>query len=536
MIGLFEALWVAVRSIAATLGLVLLLLFVVLVTREISREARRHNRTVRVEVATTEGRNTASGIFREALEAAFTEFRRSITILETRLALRDGGLSYFTDCAHLLPAAEGIDIQVEVGPIRFGNLAHIISRYITVKEFVLRIRATPCSNSSHSVFATLSLNRNLWYTWRDKVAAAQKDSYCRRLVREVVWLTSRRSPSEAQFMGQWRQSELRLLEGLERLSAYLVSPGEVRVLEEAANLFAEARRRPWEYQADLLGAISLSLTQRQPRAVAERMQALLDQYGHLPHKRAVLLYNRAVTEFRLYDVDDNASHYDEAIQFFKSVKQPRWPRYRWLPMQQRSKVHDWLLYLLAQVGIANCLAHKLNVVSNSEKEHISNSIRDIKGSTIALLDRLRESLGPAADEVEWRIFNAETIAELYGTHDAKRGIKAARKGLRIDPDNLPLRANVGSLILLRAQQAEEQNNTEERSGSLKEAEDVFVSLKETGWDPGFVHYRLGRIKRLQGEFSQAIELLELAKNKDVANFQIESEITKAQLGNSQFDC
>lgn len=535
MFELFVNVWVVVRSIAAILGLSLLCLFAWFLIRETFRQTRWHDRTVRIEAVATEARNAASDVFREGLQVAFAAFQRGVTVLETRLALRDGGLSYFTDCAHLLPAAERIDLQVEFGPVRFGNLVHIISRLIHVREFVLRIRATQYSSSSYSVFATLSLNRDLWYTWRDLVPVTEKDSYCRRVVREVVWLTSRRRLSEAQLIGQWQRSELCLLEGLERLSEYLVLPGNVSALEEAVKLFSEAKRPPWEYQADLLGAISLSLTQRQPQAAAQRMQELFDEYGHLRYKRGVLLYNRAVSEFRLYDVDDDASHYDEAIRLFELVQQPRWPRYRWLSAQQPRKVRDWALYLLAQVGIANCLAHKLNVVGNSEKERISNRIRNINGKTTALLQRLRGSLGPAVDEVEWRILNAETITELYERRDVTRGIEVARKGLRVDPNNLPLRANLGSLILLRACQAEQQNNTEERTRSLKEAEDVFINLKETGWDPGFVHYRLGRIKRLQGEFSQAIQLLESAKNKDVANSRIEAQIAKAKLGNSQCD-
>lgn len=536
MFELFVNVWVVVRSIAAILGVSFLCLFAWFLIRETFRQTRRHDRTVRMEAVATDARNSASDLFAEGLQVAFAAFRRGVTVLETRLALRDGALSYFTDCAHLLPAMEQIDVQVELGPVRFGNLAYIISRLIRVREFVLRVRATQFSNSSYSVFATLSLNRDLWYTWHDLVPVAQKDSYCRSVVREVVWLTSRRRLSEAQLIGQWRRSELCLLEGLECLSEYLVLPSNVSALEEAAKLFAEAKQPPWEYQADLLGAISSSLTQRQPQAAAQRMQELLDEYGHLCQKRKVLLYNRAVAEFRLYDVDGNASHYDEAIRLFELVQQPRRPRYRWLPKQQPAKVRDWILYLLAQAGIANCLAHKLNVVDNSEKERISNSIQDINQKTAALLERLGESLGPAEDEVQWRILNAETITELYGRRDVTRGIEVARKGLRVDPNNLPLRANLGSLILLRACQAEQQNNTEDRTRSLKEAEDVFMKLKETGWDPGFVHYRLGRIKRLQGEFSQALKLLESAKNKDVANWRIEAEIAKAELEKSQFDC
>lgn len=523
--------------IGALLAFVLFLVLLMPLVRWSFQQARRHGRTVRIELyQATEATNASNEIFRGALHIAFAHFRRSVAILQSRLALRDRGLSYFTDCAHLLPPAERIDIQVEVGPIRFGNLAHILSWYTGAKEFVLRISVMQDSAPNYSVFASLSLNQRLWHSWRDQVAPDQVDSFCQRLVREVVWVTSHRGPSEVQLIGHWRQSELHLLEGLERLSTYLTMPADVSTLEGAVDLFEKARRQPWAYQADLLAAIAVSLAQREPRKAAQRMQQLVDEYGHVRRRRAVLLYNSAVANFRLYDVDDDSQHYDDAIKLFESIKQPGWRWYWWLPIRKQAKVHDWTLYLLAQVGIANCLAHKLNVVSDSEKEPVINRVRAINGRVAPLVNRLRRLLGPAADEVEWRIFNAEAVTELFGPRDANRGIEAAQRGLRIDPHNLPLKANLGSLILLQAQQSEERNDTEARTRALKEGEQIFVRLRQTGWDSGFIAYRLGRISRLQGEFSKAIEFLELGKNKDVANRKIEAEIVKARARNSQFDC
>ena len=121
----------------------------------------------------------------------------------------------------------------------------------------------------------------------------------------------------------------------------------------------------------------------------------------------------------------------------------------------------------------------------------------------------------------------EAVAELFYPHDLQKGVTAALEGLRIDPLNLPLRANLGSLRLLEAQKAEEQNSYEERDRLLKDAETIFLRLKETGWDPGFVAYRLGRINRGQGKFEEAIKYQEAAKDKDVARTRIQAEIERA---------
>ncbi|GAI09899.1 unnamed protein product [marine sediment metagenome] len=123
---------------------------------------------------------------------------------------------------------------------------------------------------------------------------------------------------------------------------------------------------------------------------------------------------------------------------------------------------------------------------------------------------------------------------LYGALDAKKGIEAAGNGLFIDPDNLPLKANLGSLILLKAKQAEQHGETDERNGFLKKAKEIFLELQATAWDPGFVKYRLGRILRLQGKFDEAIKLLESAKGKDVGEKKIKAEIDKANAKNDRF--
>ncbi|MBA7709662.1 hypothetical protein ES703_118584 [subsurface metagenome] len=233
----------------------------------------------------------------------------------------------------------------------------------------------------------------------------------------------------------------------------------------------------------------------------------------------------------MYDKGGDYTHYNKAIVLFKSIKRP------WLPILITTKTSGWTLYLLAQAGISNCLAHKLNKSTKKEKKEIINRIQAINKEAIGLVQRLRNILGSSADEVEWRIYNAEAVTALFGHLNTEEGIEAANKGLFIDSDNLPLKANLGSLILLKAKQAEQHGDTDERNGSIKKAEEIFLELDQTKWDPGFVKYRLGRIRRLQGKFDEAIDYLKEAqkpKVRDVSNELINEEIKKAQENDSRF--
>lgn len=522
-----------VASLTASLAIILFLWLLMLVMRCIYRKTSWYSRTVRIEISSiAESNKMLSETFLEALYTAFTHFRQALAVIEGRLAIRDSGLSYFTDCAHLLPSAENIDIQVEVGPVRLGNIVGLLSRYIGKREFICRISVKGDSTSGYSIFAGLSMNRKLWNTWHHQIDPSDIDDYCQRLIREIVWVTSRRNTTEAQLVGYWKQYELNLLEGLEHLSLYLEAPAHVGPLMEAVDSFEKAKHEPWIYQADLLSAISVSLAQREPRMALQQMQNLLNRYSHLRRRKVVLLYNTAVAHFRLYDIDGDSRHYDDAISLFESIKPPRLPL--WLPIRRRARILGLVLHLLSRVGIANCLTHKLNVSVGSEKEQIITKVQAINKDVIDLVQHYREKLGLTADEIEWRVFNAETIIALYGLLDAEKGIEAARKGLNIDPQNLPLKANLGSLILLKTRQAEERGDAYERTTSLKQADQIFLELQGAGWDPGFINYRLGRIRRLQRKFSKAITLLESAKNRDVANKRIEEEISKARARNSHF--
>lgn len=498
------------------------------VMQPVYQRLRGQRRSVRIEVyPKTEHNREINNLFRMAIYSAFAHFRRSIAVLEDRLVIRDSSLGYYTDCAYLLSPSENLDIQVELGPITFANFADIIHRYLCPKDFVLQISTATDSKSNYRILANLTLSQNIWRTWDEETTYDEIAIFYQRLVREVVWITSIKSLREAQHVGQRNEADLHLLEGLTHLSAFLMSPANVDTLEKAVVSFEQAKCEPWRYQAELMAAIALSQTQSQPEEAAIRMQELLDRYKHPQSRHIALLYNTAVAKFRLYDRDEDSRHYDEAIQLFEKIHKPILRCYLWFPFKKQSRLDTWTLYLLAQAGIANSLAHKLNVVTEAEKSKLMEKIYNINQEVNKLLTRLNKPLGSRADEIEWRIYNAEAVAELFCPHDLQKGVTAALEGLRIDPLNLPLRANLGSLRLLEAQKAEEQNSYEERDRLLNDAETIFLSLKETGWDPGFVAYRLGKINRGQGKFEEAIKYQDAAKDKDVARTRIQAEIERA---------
>lgn len=71
--------------------------------------------------------------------------------------------------------------------------------------------------------------------------------------------------------------------------------------------------------------------------------------------------------------------------------------------------------------------------------------------------------------------------------------------------------------------------------ALQNADTIFTELQTTGWDVHFVRYRLGRVRRLQERWEDAIELLESARGGDVPDQQIENEISKAQAKSTALD-
>jgi hypothetical protein len=53
---------------------------------------------------------------------------------------------------------------------------------------------------------------------------------------------------------------------------------------------------------------------------------------------------------------------------------------------------------------------------------------------------------------------------------------------------------------------------EKRDGYFNEALEIFTRLESTGWDPGYVQYRLAQLNRIRGDFRTAKQHAECARS------------------------
>jgi hypothetical protein len=86
----------------------------------------------------------------------------------------------------------------------------------------------------------------------------------------------------------------------------------------------------------------------------------------------------------------------------------------------------------------------------------------------------------------------------------------AGRAVLFAPYALDVKANLGSLQLHMA-----AKGGPDRALWLNRARDTFKELETTGWDKGFVHYRLATIERVRGNFDIARHHLEVAKDPGV---------------------
>lgn len=465
------------------------------------------------------------------LRSALERLRGDIAYLERRLAFPGEALSYFFNYEQLLGEAEGLyrDVEVElsIGPVKLGNLERLVYNYLGRREFLLQIRVSPGSDQTCLVDSRLSLNGGVWYDWPQKtVSSSDMPVFCRDLAHELVWLMSLPDSSKASELDLLPVPEIHLLKAIKLLRDYLQNPSAIESLGTAVEHLRHARRERWAFYSDLLEAVALHLVQRSPKEAVQLMSQLVDRYGVRGRPGTTLLYNYAVATFHQYEIVETA--YDEAIGIFTRIQRPTWPP----PRRKTDSRHDWMLYLLAQAGIANCVAHKLRKAEARDRQPLLQKMRGINVEVREDLRRKRLLLGSLADEVEWRLWNAEAVSIYFIKGDAEEGLDRAERGLVLHPENLYLKANRGSLFLLKYLQAPDER---QKKQALQEADTIFTELETTGWQHHFVRYRLGRVRRLQQRWQEAIELLESARGSNVPDAQIDEEIRKAKAESTALD-
>lgn len=418
---------------------------------------RRARPMIRVELfPATEKPTLAEQDFVCELQNALARLQGRIAFLERHLAFRDEGLSYFFNYDQLLSEAEGlypdVDMEWTIGPVKVGDLMRLLSTRLGRREFLLQIRVSTAANETYLVDSRLSLNGQIWYVWpRQTVASRDMALFCANLVHELVWLTSLPHPSKASDLYFDVPPEIHLLKATDYLVDSLQSAKPFQSLDTALAHLQRAGRGPSALYSELLHAILVDRAQRSPKEAVQLMRQLLERYGVHGLRGTTLLYNYGVATFHQYETVETA--YDEAIGIFRRISRPTWQP-SWTGRDVR---YDWLLYLLAQAGIANCLAHQLRKAHARDRKLLLQRMRTLNATIREDLARKRLLLGSLADEVEWRLWNAEAVSIYFTKGAADEGLACADQGLLIDRQNLPLRANQGSLFLLKYLQASDED-------------------------------------------------------------------------------
>ncbi len=120
-------------------------------------------------------------------------------------------------------------------------------------------------------------------------------------------------------------------------------------------------------------------------------------------------------------------------------------------------------------------------------------------------------LGRSVRDIQWRLLNARIAAAYIRKESTEEVIEHARRAVRIAPYALDVKANLGVLLMYQAA----GETGEKQKELLSEARGIFAELGETGWDPGFVHYRLAQLDRVAGDFADAQRHAVIASRPDM---------------------
>jgi len=487
-----------------------------------------------------------------AIHHAFLVLRRSVDLVEGRIGFHDDQLRYFLDLvadsmrSGTMTSAAGselgdVTINLSVGPIELGGLERLWRGLTGQHEFALTVKSQPDTINSEASKLIYIVTRQgrVWFMESDNVTLLQRQTSIEDVTRKVAWVLSRQNAREAETLAQGTPPELNLLQGLQYLARYMDDLESIHPLQEAAKCFSELSKAgaQWAFQARLLEVVTLQLTQSRPELTAEQMLKLRDQYGNDRTRQAVITYNLGQIKFYQY----SSKGYEEAIKEFEKIRRPfewlwklapaLWRGYlrlgsaswRYLPKYWRRIVFRsgrtayqiYCLYCLAQCNIAITRAHMVNQNRRSVAEN-EKLAQQARGTAEKFKNELRETrpiLGTAASEIEWRIYNTEVMLALNLVQNQTQGIEEAERALAIAPYALDVKANLGSLYLQVA--AQKSGQPPHRTEEFMQARRIFEELAKVGWDPGFIKFRLGTIRRVEGLFQEAKSLLVEASDPQI---------------------
>jgi hypothetical protein len=446
------------------------------------------------------------------------------------------------------PSAGAIDLKFSVGPVELGGVQHIFRRMVGFRDFHLSILVLPAEQSRWKLEFILTLWEKVWYRYATTVDSTGIEKTIDESIGRIAWAMSQKDPEQASYAQYSRPGELSLLDGLDYFRRYYHDPNSISLLLQASQGFHETANSLESYylEAKLLEAVSLQLSQSNPQETVKILKELLEEAQAATKRRKKLRrrilkqvrFNYALASFYLY-TDEG---YQESIDYFNGFKVP-WPVLRrintpvWNFMILRNNELRWdfVLHVLAQLNNAITYAHMVHRKNPDDKnKDLKAKADDILAQTNQYESESNTILRLSEKEISWREENVKIMLALRTRNNLEAGINSARRALEIASYALDVKANLGSLLLVQSFRAggEPKNNA-----SFLEAEHIYGELLQVGWDLGFVKYRLGTIRRVQGNFADSIALLTAAKDpkiRDVKDEYLDRQLQKATAGDSAF--
>lgn len=304
-----------------------------------------------------------------------------------------------------------------------------------------------------------------------------------------------------------------LVAGLLTMSRFFVSPFKTEFLRNAIEHFDRAS--VWSsmrIKAQLLSLCSLQLSQSSPtetkKETQKRIAMLQKDPSILKQFHSILNYQSALAEFYTYRPDG----YKESKKLFSQIKKPRFFTKLRARLGMSPQKRKLLLYLLAQTNLAIVIAH-ITTTNKKEQDSLDQELKETLRTVEQSMSSFGYSgLGSALKDVYWRLLNAQICQASIRHESNEEMIARAHQALSIAPYALDVKANLGNLLKLEATKLEDERK---RNEYIKEAQNIFIELAETGWDPGYVHYRLAEIYYIQGDRTKALEHVEKASDPSV---------------------
>ena len=492
---------------------------------------------------TSDDKTSTNSEFINAVQNLLYEIYQCSDFLKYKIAFQEEQLKYF-GLYNLLPStlssSRNVDVKLSLGPLEVSSIDRFVNYLKAKKEYICLFSLKPLPHN-HDIFRIeflVTLNNSIFFSQSQDVISDNIDDYVFDIACHIASLISPSKNRKTIPLNWTSFPDVDLIKGIYLLAKYLKGPHYVTILEKAITCFRSISisGKEWAFQATLLEAIALQLTQAHPDQTVEKLQKLLSTYeqyklGDKNQRKYVLTFNLGQAKFYTY----HPENYKDAIRLFNEIPKPRgdslWKKLLWLPLPKKNNIFlQYRLYYLAQANIAITIAHQIdNIVDQKGKDNLANQAQTLVHKLRNEIEQRRLIIGDAFQEIEWRLYNAEVMISLNCQKDLDNGIMAAKNALGIAHHALDVRANLGSLYLLQSA----MNSSADLSVSheFQESDQIFSELIKTGWDPGFVKYRLGIIRRVQKNYAEAGILLNEALNPDIRD--VSENTIKIQIGKNQ---